>query len=209
MHRNALRTTPSNSAPSSPSTSRLTRELLQLQGRYDALLEVKERAAARYKKDYQKWHHFKQWLFQDGQEEKDLKGDISKEQHLRNKAERIVGKRKRFAEIVGEPVLLDASTERELVDLPSEPAASAIQSDNVIGAPALSPRLPIGGVVTAPTARMKVPTDPTLVQKSDPPLVMARDEDAAAETQFWLAATPTSYFKYVSLQPSLCDDMRL
>ncbi|KAG6805352.1 hypothetical protein H0H93_005021, partial [Arthromyces matolae] len=35
--------------------SRLEQELNQLQGRYDALLDVKERAATRYKADYAKW----------------------------------------------------------------------------------------------------------------------------------------------------------
>ncbi|KAH7909274.1 hypothetical protein BJ138DRAFT_1155670, partial [Hygrophoropsis aurantiaca] len=37
-------------------------ELSHLQQQYDALLEVKNRAAIRYKLDYKKWRNFKRWL---------------------------------------------------------------------------------------------------------------------------------------------------
>jgi hypothetical protein len=40
----------------------LQAELLHLQRRYDTLLASKERAASRYKADYQKWRAFKLWL---------------------------------------------------------------------------------------------------------------------------------------------------
>ncbi|EPQ58530.1 hypothetical protein GLOTRDRAFT_120220 [Gloeophyllum trabeum ATCC 11539] len=52
-------------ASSSSQISALQNQLKQLQDKYDALLSVKERAAARYKSDYQKWKNFKQWLFED------------------------------------------------------------------------------------------------------------------------------------------------
>ncbi|KAH7918521.1 hypothetical protein BV22DRAFT_982951, partial [Leucogyrophana mollusca] len=40
----------------------LQAELAHLQKQYDSLLEVKERAARRYKLDYKKWRDFKRWL---------------------------------------------------------------------------------------------------------------------------------------------------
>jgi len=120
---------------------------------------------------------------------------MSTEQRLRHKAERIVGKRKRFAEIVGEAALPDTLTERELGYTPSEPLASAIQSDTLIGTQALSPRLPVGGVVAAPIASTKAPRDSSLVQTSGSFRVTAPDVDATSESQFWLATTPTSDFK--------------
>ncbi|KAH7905815.1 DNA repair protein endonuclease SAE2/CtIP C-terminus-domain-containing protein [Hygrophoropsis aurantiaca] len=40
----------------------LQRELSHLQQQYDVLLEVKNRAAIRYKLDYKKWRNFKRWL---------------------------------------------------------------------------------------------------------------------------------------------------
>ncbi|KAF5372374.1 hypothetical protein D9615_009280 [Tricholomella constricta] len=44
-------------------SERLAREFKQLQERYDALADVKERAAARYKIDYAKWRKFRDWIF--------------------------------------------------------------------------------------------------------------------------------------------------
>ncbi|KAF5372340.1 hypothetical protein D9615_009304 [Tricholomella constricta] len=44
-------------------SQRLAREFKQLQERYDALADVKERAAARYKIDYAKWRKFRDWIF--------------------------------------------------------------------------------------------------------------------------------------------------
>lgn len=49
-------------------SDRLTKEISQLQSRYDAMSDVKERAAERYKTDYQKWRKFKNWLFADSEE---------------------------------------------------------------------------------------------------------------------------------------------
>ncbi|KAG5644445.1 hypothetical protein DXG03_008540 [Asterophora parasitica] len=47
------------------STSALQSKLTNLQTQYDALLDVKERAAARYKVDYAKWKRFHDWVFTD------------------------------------------------------------------------------------------------------------------------------------------------
>jgi hypothetical protein len=49
----------------------LETELTQLKDRYDALLQAKEAAAARYLSDYKKWMDFKQWLFK--KNKRDLK----------------------------------------------------------------------------------------------------------------------------------------
>jgi hypothetical protein len=64
--------------------------MAQLQSRYDALSEVKERATERYKTDYQKWRKLKNWLFT--YEEEGAKGKDGRElsaeekKRLRNKA---------------------------------------------------------------------------------------------------------------------------
>ena len=42
---------------------KLKAEHAELQARYDALKDVKERAAERYKVDYKKWRDFSKWLF--------------------------------------------------------------------------------------------------------------------------------------------------
>ncbi|PBK80097.1 hypothetical protein ARMGADRAFT_1003290 [Armillaria gallica] len=51
--------------PASPSPSRrlLAAQLKALQSRYDELLDKKQRAAAKYKRDYNKWRDFKAFLF--------------------------------------------------------------------------------------------------------------------------------------------------
>jgi hypothetical protein len=101
--RSALQDTlASNYVPSTPSSSRLARELADLRARYDALVTVKERAAIRYKEDYQKWHRFKQWLFREDQDGKEVQKDMNREERRRSEAERIVKKKKRFREMVGE-----------------------------------------------------------------------------------------------------------
>ncbi|KAF8066545.1 DNA repair protein endonuclease SAE2/CtIP C-terminus-domain-containing protein [Lyophyllum atratum] len=43
--------------------ARLSQQLKQLQERFDALVDVKERAAERYKLDYAKWRRFRNWIF--------------------------------------------------------------------------------------------------------------------------------------------------
>lgn len=46
-----------------PSYAKLKAEHADLQARYNALKDVKERAAERYKVDYKKWRDFSKWLF--------------------------------------------------------------------------------------------------------------------------------------------------
>ena len=46
-----------------PSYANLKAEHAELQARYDALKDVKERAAERYKVDYKKCRYFSKWLF--------------------------------------------------------------------------------------------------------------------------------------------------
>jgi hypothetical protein len=46
-----------------PSYANLKAEHAELQARYNALKDVKERAAERYKVDYKKWRDFSKWLF--------------------------------------------------------------------------------------------------------------------------------------------------
>ena len=48
--------------------SRLEQELALLQDRYDDLLDVKERAAERYKLDYARWKKVKEWIFDEGKQ---------------------------------------------------------------------------------------------------------------------------------------------
>lgn len=45
-------------------------ELVELQHRYDALLDAKEKAAARYKKDYKKWREYKRQMYEVIQDKK-------------------------------------------------------------------------------------------------------------------------------------------
>jgi hypothetical protein len=45
-----------------PSVAVLQSQLRDLQSRYDHLVEVKAKAALRYRQDYRKWRNFKQWL---------------------------------------------------------------------------------------------------------------------------------------------------
>lgn len=49
-------------------------ELIDLRERYDALLETKEKAAALYKQDYQKWRDFKRHLYEETMRNKKKKG---------------------------------------------------------------------------------------------------------------------------------------
>ncbi|EGO19713.1 hypothetical protein SERLADRAFT_402397 [Serpula lacrymans var. lacrymans S7.9] len=73
--------------------SSLQFELSELQRRYDALLEAKERAAARYKLDYKKWRDFKRLMYADDKE------DRARRPLDAHKDSRVHGKRKRFEEM--------------------------------------------------------------------------------------------------------------
>ena len=69
-------------------SDRLTQEMTQLQSRYDAISEVKERAVERYKVDYQKWRKFKNWLFTleegKGKDGRELSAEEKKRRRNRN-----------------------------------------------------------------------------------------------------------------------------
>lgn len=76
-------------------------KLEQLQSRYDELLLVKERAAARYKTDYQRWRKMKDWLFaedDDGVKAKNEKPMTEVERKKRETA-RVMKKRKLVKEL--------------------------------------------------------------------------------------------------------------
>ncbi|KAG6857950.1 hypothetical protein C0991_004174, partial [Blastosporella zonata] len=75
--------------------SRLEQELAQLQGRFDDLLDVKERAAERYKTDYAKWRDLKDWILR---EEPDYEGGSEEEKKRRYNAG-VKSKKKMIREI--------------------------------------------------------------------------------------------------------------
>ncbi|KAH7889889.1 DNA repair protein endonuclease SAE2/CtIP C-terminus-domain-containing protein [Phlebopus sp. FC_14] len=78
----------------------LQAELECLRGRYDALLEAKNRAATRYKADYKKWRDFKRWLLEDMKRDDEVRvllkeGDLDAYERAST-----LGKRKKF-EVMG------------------------------------------------------------------------------------------------------------
>ena len=81
-------------------SDRLSQEMAQLQSRYDAISEVKERAAERYKVDYQKWRKFKNWLFT---VEEGLKGkgghELSAEEKKRQRNKNVLVKKELLIEL--------------------------------------------------------------------------------------------------------------
>ncbi|KAG6873164.1 hypothetical protein C0995_002013 [Termitomyces sp. Mi166 len=82
--------------------SRLEQELKQLQDRYDDLLDVKERAAERYKLDYARWKKVKEWIFDEGKqsdENKENEEGVSKEEKKRRLKKNIRIKKKMLVEI--------------------------------------------------------------------------------------------------------------
>jgi len=54
-----------DASESRAAADKVSQELSALQVRYDALLDVKERAAERYKVDFGKWRNLGRWLFKD------------------------------------------------------------------------------------------------------------------------------------------------
>ena len=55
----------SDASESRATADKVSQELGALQVRYDELLDVKERAAQRYKVDFAKWRNLSRWLFKD------------------------------------------------------------------------------------------------------------------------------------------------
>jgi len=79
----------------------LSQEIAQLQSRYDAMSDVKERAAERYKTDYQKWRKFKDWIFMDeGETAKRKDGqEVSAEEKKRRRTKNVMKKKKLVMEL--------------------------------------------------------------------------------------------------------------
>ncbi|GLB40862.1 putative DNA repair protein endonuclease SAE2/CtIP C-terminus [Lyophyllum shimeji] len=73
----------------------------QLQRRYDALADVKERAAQRYKVDYAKWRRFRDWIFtEEAEHEKDKnEGSITEEEKRSRYIASIMRKKKMLMEL--------------------------------------------------------------------------------------------------------------
>lgn len=81
---------------------RLSKEIAQLEARYDALADAKERAAERYKVDYAKWRKFRDWLFKEEEEQRNNIG-ISEEEKKKQSLASITRKRKMMMEIGPRP----------------------------------------------------------------------------------------------------------
>lgn len=83
----------------------------QLQSRYDALSEVKERAAARYKLDYSKWRSVKNWMFS---EKTDSVGkDLSEEERKQREYAQVMKKKELLMELGLESILSGAVADGE------------------------------------------------------------------------------------------------
>ncbi|KAG5637565.1 hypothetical protein H0H81_004142 [Sphagnurus paluster] len=83
------------------SSEKLEAEMKLLQERYDALADVKERAAARYKLDYAKWRKFRDWMFNEEVEyakDRTEKGFSEEEKRRRYKAS-LMRKKKMMLEL--------------------------------------------------------------------------------------------------------------
>lgn len=89
----------------------LSSQVEQLQSRYDALSEVKERAAARYKLDYSKWRSVKNWMFND---KTDGAGkDLSEEERKQREYAQVMKKKELLMELGLESVLSEAAADGE------------------------------------------------------------------------------------------------
>jgi hypothetical protein len=80
-------------------SDRLFKEMSQLQSRYDAISEVKERAAERFKTDYQKWRKFKNWLFTDEEAKGSDGQELSAEEKKRRRNKNVLMKKKLVMEL--------------------------------------------------------------------------------------------------------------
>ncbi|KAG6910336.1 hypothetical protein DXG01_011404 [Tephrocybe rancida] len=78
--------------------SRLEQELTQLQGRYDDLLDVKERAAERYKTDYAKWRGMNDWLLAENAKNAKNAG-LSEEEKKKRDMASLMSKKKLVMEV--------------------------------------------------------------------------------------------------------------
>jgi hypothetical protein len=76
----------------------LETELVQLKDRYDALLQAKEGAAARYLSDYKKWMEFKQWLFKKNKRDLKSRAALSSPEKKRQNLKDIQQNWKKFRE---------------------------------------------------------------------------------------------------------------
>ncbi|TFK67185.1 hypothetical protein BDN72DRAFT_843358 [Pluteus cervinus] len=164
------------------------KQLAQLQARYDALLQVKERASARYKQDFRKWRDFRDWLFKEEGEakEKGLAGDEKKKKEY----ERVRKRKQKLLELEPDLGLNDIEDEipAPVPNLPpSSPLSSVPDSDadkenltptqtptktpKAGGKKASTasplPRLPALNLFPSPEKPISVATTATAVAKSD------------------------------------------
>ncbi|KAI5983829.1 hypothetical protein EDD15DRAFT_2126533, partial [Pisolithus albus] len=79
---------------------KLQAELDSLRTRYDELRKVSDRAAERYKSDYQKWRNFKQWLFEDLERDDEVRKALKSSELRAYPKASMLGKRKQF-EVIG------------------------------------------------------------------------------------------------------------
>ncbi|KAI6118741.1 DNA repair protein endonuclease SAE2/CtIP C-terminus-domain-containing protein [Pisolithus croceorrhizus] len=79
---------------------KLQAELDSLRSRYDELRKASDRAAERYKSDYQKWRNFKQWLFEDFERDDEVRKVLKSNELRAYPRASMLGKRKQF-EVIG------------------------------------------------------------------------------------------------------------
>lgn len=78
----------------------LQAELDSLRSRYEELRKASDRAAERYKSDYQKWRNFKQWLFEDFERDDEVRKTLKPSELRAYPRAALLGKRKQF-EMIG------------------------------------------------------------------------------------------------------------
>ncbi|KAF8154435.1 DNA repair protein endonuclease SAE2/CtIP C-terminus-domain-containing protein [Crassisporium funariophilum] len=79
----------------------LREELKQLRAQYDALKDVKERAAERYKADFKKWREFNKWLFAEEDEQLEHRNEsgITREEKKKRDIASILRRKQKMVEI--------------------------------------------------------------------------------------------------------------
>ncbi|KAF9458420.1 DNA repair protein endonuclease SAE2/CtIP C-terminus-domain-containing protein [Collybia nuda] len=92
----------------------LSDQVEQLQLRYDALVEVKERAAARYKLDYNKWKKVRDWMFSEKADDAGKK--LPEKERKQHELTQVKKKKELLLELGLESVLPEATG-----DEPSDP----------------------------------------------------------------------------------------
>ncbi|KAG6816605.1 hypothetical protein H0H87_004697 [Tephrocybe sp. NHM501043] len=142
--------------------NKLEQELAQLQGRFDALLDVKERAAKRYKSDYAKWKEVKIWFFEEEAEIAKNVGGSEEEKRKRYHAS-LMSKKKLMKEIAAGAGTKAVSFIVINLDISLEPTSTPYSRPP-----------PLGGITNfqADKENQKTPTRPTLHTASEriPPL---------------------------------------